>query len=130
MTRVVVLFAALLVWGAHAQSTNSLPSTNPPPTHIISTNTLASQAASSALQSEALSTASISSIQLRPEKANEIEKGKLVLGGISVQVIKTHRPLQLFNPLAPPQYGSPEDNVVRDMNTGRVVGLKFFAISF
>ncbi len=63
-------------------------------------------------------------------KPNEITAGKLVLSGIVVEAVKTGQPLQLLNPFAPPEYGSPEDNVVRAAIGGKVVGLKFFNIRF
>jgi hypothetical protein len=67
---------------------------------------------------------------LQPEKPNEIKLGRLVYSGILVQLTRTDDPLQLFNPAAPAEYGSPEDNIVRDPITGRISGLKLFSISF
>ena len=63
-------------------------------------------------------------------KPNEIVKGRVTYSGIAVQVAKTGKPLQLINPAAPPQYGSPEDNVMRDPTSGRVSGWKLFSIRF
>jgi hypothetical protein len=63
-------------------------------------------------------------------KANEIVRGKVVYSGVAVQVVKTRAPLQLVNPAAPPQYGSAQDNVLRDPITGRSEGLKFLSIRF
>jgi hypothetical protein len=65
-----------------------------------------------------------------PAKPNEILKGNLSYSGSAVQAVKTRRPWQLLNPAAPPQYGSPEDNVARDQINGRVTGLKVFQIRF
>lgn len=65
-----------------------------------------------------------------PAKPNEILKGKISYNGSAIEIIKTRRPLQLLNPLAPPQYGSAEDNVARDPINGRVTGLKVFQIRF
>ena len=47
-----------------------------------------------------------------------------------MELIKTHNPLQLINPLAPAKYGSPEDNVMRDPAQGKILGLKFLSIKF
>ena len=63
-------------------------------------------------------------------KPNEIVARHVTYSGVAVQVLKTDNPLQLINPLAPPKYGSPEDNVMRDTFTGRVLGLKIFSIRF
>ena len=71
-----------------------------------------------------------SALVLTPLRPNQIVKGNTVLSGIGVEVYKTRRPLQLLNPLAGPEYGSPEDNVMRDPINGRVTGLKLFAIRF
>jgi len=65
-----------------------------------------------------------------PAKPNEILKGKLSYSGSGVEAFKTKHPWQLLNPLAPPQYGSAEDNVARDPINGRVTGLKVFQIRF
>lgn len=67
---------------------------------------------------------------LRAPKANEIFRGKLAYSGVAVEVLKTRHPLQLLNPLAPAEYGSPEDNVARDAINGRVIGLKLFSVHF
>ena len=66
----------------------------------------------------------------RPEKANEIRKGNVIYSGVLVQIAKARNPAQLINPAAPSQYGSAEDNVARDLMTGRALGLKLFAIRF
>jgi hypothetical protein len=63
-------------------------------------------------------------------KPNEIRTDGVTYSGILVELSKTDDPLQLFNPLAPAEYGSSEDNVARDPITGKVSGLKLFAISF
>jgi hypothetical protein len=63
-------------------------------------------------------------------KPNEIVRGKVVYSGVAVQLVKTSNPLQLINPAAPPQYGSAEDNVLRDPTTGRAAGLKFLSLRF
>jgi hypothetical protein len=63
-------------------------------------------------------------------KLNEIVKGNVTYSGIAVQVIKTDNLLQLVNPLAPPKYGSGEENVMRDPATGRGAAWKLFSIQF
>ncbi len=71
-----------------------------------------------------------SAFVLQLPKPNEIVVGKLTYSGIAVAAVKTGKPLQLLNPLAPPEYGLPEDNVVRDPITRNVSGLKIFSIRF
>ena len=76
-------------------------------------------------------------------KPNEIMQGHLIYSGIAVQLVKTRKPLQLINPLAAPEYGSPEDNLMRDpirglpenniMDAplkGEAAGWKLFSIRF
>ena len=76
-------------------------------------------------------TSRTSTITLKPPpRPNEIVKGNVTYSGISVAIVKNGHPLQLLNPMAPPEYGEPEDNVVRDINSKKVTGLKFFAIRF
>jgi len=64
------------------------------------------------------------------QKPNEVAGEKAIYSGIGVQLAKTDNPLQLINPVAPAEYGSSEDNVVRDPVSGKVSGLKLFAIRF
>jgi hypothetical protein len=61
---------------------------------------------------------------------NEIVKGNFAYGGIAVAAFKTDNPLQLISPFAPEKYGSGEDNVLRDLKTGRTSGCKLFQIQF
>ena len=68
-------------------------------------------------------------INLAELKPNELPAGRFIISGISVEAVKQRNPLQLINPLAPPQYGSPDDNMVRDPTSHRT-GLKIFAIRF
>jgi hypothetical protein len=63
-------------------------------------------------------------------KPNEIVKGKITYSGIAVQMLITAHPLQLVNPAAPVRYGSSEDNVLRDLFSGKAAGLKIFSIRF
>lgn len=67
---------------------------------------------------------------LREEKPNEIKRDNVSYSGIFVELSKTDQPLQLINPGAPPEYGSTEDNTVRDPINGEVSGLKLFSIQF
>jgi hypothetical protein len=66
----------------------------------------------------------------RSPRANEIFHGNIVYSGVAVQVVKAHNPLQLFNPAAPPQYGSAQDNLDRDPTSIRTFGLKIFSLRF
>jgi hypothetical protein len=63
------------------------------------------------------------------EKPNEMKRNGISYSGILVQLVKTDKPLELINPAAPPEYGSSEDNLVRDPHTDRD-GLKLFSIQF
>jgi hypothetical protein len=66
---------------------------------------------------------------LRPDKPNEFRRNGLTYSGILVELAKTDKPFELINPAAPAEYGSSEDNVVRDPVSGRE-GLKLFSIQF
>jgi hypothetical protein len=104
------LFGAVL--GANAQSTNDVSlgkETPKAPAPVMGT---------------------LTNFVFRLGTPNESVKGKLVLNGSVVEIAKTRQPLQLLNPFAPPQYGSPEDHIVRDPINGRVTGLKLFSLSF
>lgn len=69
-------------------------------------------------------------VVVRQTKPNEMKLGSVTCDGIAVQLVKTDNPLQLINPAAPAQYGSPEQNVARDPMNGKVTGLKLFAVNF
>ena len=114
----------LLLSGACAvqgQSTNApikvVPVTNSPP----------SQAGQSMEAQTALG--GLHGMNLTELKPNELPAGRFIISGIAVEAVKQRNPLQLVNPLAPPQYGSPDDNIVKDPTSHRV-GLKVFAIRF
>lgn len=113
MKRLLMLFTVVLVFRATAQPTNA-PAPGPSPT-------LSFQAQAAARESPAT---------LKEVKPNEIVSGKVTYSGIAIEAIKTGRPFQLLNPAAPAQYGSPEDNLVRNPINNRIVGLKFFAVRF
>ena len=71
------------------------------------------------------------SLELRQEKPNEIRHNGLTYSGILVEMAKTDNKLQLINPAAPPEYGTAEDNEVRDPNTGGARGFEIlFSIGF
>ena len=66
---------------------------------------------------------------LQSEKPNEIKRNGVTYSGILVELAKTDKPWELLNPAAPPEYGSSEDNVVKDANGGQR-GLKLLSIGF
>jgi len=107
---------------AQAQSTNApllkLPLTNAPPTGT-------GQSLEAQTTGEGLS-----GLNLTELKPNEVARGKFLYSGIGVELFKKGKPFQLINPLAPVQYGSPEDNIVRDPPLGKVRGFKLFSIRF
>ena|SRR3974390_784858 len=120
-------FLVLLLFLCGALAANA-QSTNAPTVNSAATNSVARQSGQ-ALQVQT-GEKGLSSITLNELKPNEIAKGRFLYSGISVEVVKKRNPLQLINPLAPAEYGSPEDNVVRDPINGRGTGLKIFAIRF
>jgi hypothetical protein len=67
-----------------------------------------------------------------PEKPNEVTLGKHTYSGVAVQLVKTKNPLQLINPLAPPEYGYGHENLDRDVITRKVHygAFKIFSVSF
>jgi len=68
----------------------------------------------------------------KKSQPNTITRKGFTFSGIAVQMIKTRKPLQLVNPLAPAAYGSGRDNFVaeREPITGRRLGWKFFSFEF
>jgi opacity protein-like surface antigen len=133
MKTLLALYVVLATLAAEAQSTNA------PQPQAVSTNnvttggntTTGAGVDKSSLKASSSATASRFNLEPQPTpKPNEIVKGNVTFSGSAVEVVKTKRPLQLLNPLAPPQYGSPEDNVARDPANGKVTGLKIFAIKF
>lgn len=69
-------------------------------------------------------------LEVTPQAVNEVTLGDITYNGIAVQVFQDTSPLQLVNPLAPAEHGDGEQYVTRDSVTGKVVGLKFFAVNF
>lgn len=66
----------------------------------------------------------------KAETCHRVETPRGSVSGIAVAVVQADNKLQLLNPAAPPEYGSPEDAVVRDPISGKVSGLKILAIEF
>src|SRR4051794_11506853 len=65
-------------------------------------------------------------LELRP---NEVRFDRYVLSGILVEIANTKNPVQLLNPYAPPEYGSVEDNFLRDLLGREKPGLKIVSFS-
>ena len=61
---------------------------------------------------------------------NQIISGGFIYSGIMVQLIRADNPLQLINPAAPARYGYAEQNLSRDLITGRANGLRLFSVRF
>ncbi len=114
----------LLLAGAFAVQAQS---TNAPLKLVPVTNAVPSQTGQSLEAETALG--GLQGLSLNELKPNEIAAGRFVFSGIVVEAVKKGNPLQLVNPLAPPQYGSPDANIVRDPTWHRT-GLKLFAIRF
>jgi len=118
MKTLVSLLAFMAALAAAAQTTNT------------SATKVTAAKASGSVKAIEHGGSSTTVIALEQPKPNEIVKGKITYSGILVTAAKTGHPLQMVNPLAPPEYGLPEDNAVRDPANGRVLGLKFFALKF
>jgi hypothetical protein len=67
---------------------------------------------------------------LQPEKPNVISGRRFTFSGVTMQAVKLKNPLQLLNPLAPPEYSADLDNISWEPTTGKVTGLKFLSIKF
>src|SRR5215831_17149869 len=63
-------------------------------------------------------------------KPNQMTIGRTEASGILVEAVKTRSFLKLLNPFSPPTNSTVEDNVTRDISTGKVTGIKFFAVRF
>jgi hypothetical protein len=131
MKTLLALFLLLVSLAAHAQSTNA-----PQPQTVSTNNAITNNATTGGPDKSILNTVSSSSVSRfnlelpTAAKPNEIVKGNVTFSGSAVEAVKSKKPFQLLNPLAPPQYGSPEDNLARDPINGKVTGLKIFAIKF
>jgi hypothetical protein len=113
MKTILVLCGLLVAYTASAQSSNAPAASGGPSAGTQITGTRAE-----------------TTVGLELAKPNEIVKGDFTLSGILVEAVKTRRPFQLLNPLAPVQYGVPADNIVKDPINGKVTGLKFFCVRF
>jgi hypothetical protein len=69
-------------------------------------------------------------VTTKTEKINEVVDDGITYSGIAVAMVNADNELQLLNPVAPEEYGTAEDSVVRDPITGKVSGLKIFSIRF
>jgi hypothetical protein len=94
------------------------------------TPTNATGAISESLITELAKPAPIVTITPIEPKPNEITIGKTEVTGILIEAAKTRPRWKLINPFSPPANSSVEDNVNRDISTGKVDGLKVFAIKF
>jgi hypothetical protein len=126
MKSLLCLSLLLATIAAKAQPTNAPAS--PPATNSV--QPLQVQTTKGAEAIFALPKSAENVLTLKVPAANEIIRGRITYSGIAVEAAKVGNPLELLNPLAPVEYGSPEDNVVRDPINGRVRGLKIFAIRF
>jgi hypothetical protein len=135
MRSTFIFIIALLAASASAASTNAPPATNALANALALTAAPAATNAPAGTMAESLiseayrakSQGSLLSLELRP---NEIKVGRLTLDGVAIELAKADNPLQLLNPFAPPQYGSPEDNVFRSPVDRKVSGLKVFELKF
>ena len=50
--------------------------------------------------------------------------------GVIPRAVRGGNPLQMLNPIAPAKYGTAEQSVVLDPDTGKWKGIKFFEILF
>ena len=142
MKHLALLLVAVTAFAANGQSTNpptgkpvlAKPVVAPSAEHLLNlaTNTINAAAVPNAVPQ--VSELDLSEVALHLKtyepRAYEVKWGKLALSGIAVEAAKARNPLQLLNPAAPAQYGSPEDGVVRNPTTGRVSGLKLFCLAF
>jgi hypothetical protein len=139
MKSLFVLLPLLAALSAHGGTTNSPNSPTKTGSALvertvtpIALQTPAPGPTTNSLQSqfEAAARAQEGTVTFAPLKANEIQVGNLTYSGIVVQGVKTRKPWQLINPAAPPEYGTPEDNVTRGPIHRRVIGLKIFELRF
>lgn len=66
----------------------------------------------------------------KAETVDRVRTDGVTMSGIAVAAVRAENKLQLLNPMAPEEYGSSENNVVRDPINGKVTGLKILAIEF
>src|ERR1700761_686797 len=88
-----------------------------PPDHSVKTDTSANSNKDIVVVSKAPLTGSIAG-------------HKVVYSGAAVQVARSTHPLQMFNPLAPEEYGDGHQNLDRDIITGKPTGFKLISVDF
>jgi hypothetical protein len=98
--------------------------TNAPPTNTVGTVT---QSLITELPKPSPTTTIITPVEPKPD---QMTVGKAEVAGIFVEAAKTRPRWKLINPFSPPANSSVEDNVNRDITTGKVNGLKLFAVKF
>ncbi|HMP83773.1 MAG TPA: hypothetical protein PKA41_13830 [Verrucomicrobiota bacterium] len=64
------------------------------------------------------------------QRYDSVANDGYIYTGIVIQLVLAPQPLQLVNPLSPPEYGNGEQNLSLDPMTKRPMGLNLFAISF
>src|SRR5262245_50880660 len=69
-------------------------------------------------------------LTLEERPLNEIRLGDFVYSGILIEAFRAENPLQLISPFAPPEYGSPDDNLVLDPILKKPIGLRLFSFRF
>jgi transketolase C-terminal domain/subunit len=99
---------------------------------VVGAGVTLTQAATKAdqLDSEAVRRVEKNLVVKKTERINRITEHSVTYGGIAVAAVKAKNKLQLLNPVAPEEYGTAEDSVVRDPVTHNVSGLKIFSIKF
>jgi hypothetical protein len=149
MKKLSVLLFSLVVIGAAAQqacaedsresqSSNRLAKASSPSSSVGKTNDIAVVGAAAqptragdlleSQLSDRLAKANL--LSLSEWNPNEIVTRNFAYSGIAVAAFKTDNLLQLVSPFAPEKYGSGENNVLRDLKTGRTSGWKLFQIQF
>lgn len=104
----LLVSAALLGWGARAESTQT----------------------SEWLEAQTARHVRETPLTLDENKPNTIRAGRVSYSGIVVEAIKVENPLELLNPAAPAEYGAAEENFIRNPAERRMTGLKIFSIEF
>jgi hypothetical protein len=138
MKMIYILLASFAVISIQAQSTQSKSNAPvaapsqiaPAPATQPATSPAPSEMADPALQAQIDRYAPRATLVLREPKPNEIDTKRFTFSGILVQIGLTDNLLQLINPAAPAEYGTAEDNLLRDPIRGQPSGLKLFAIQF
>jgi len=64
------------------------------------------------------------------DTVNRVLGVNLRTDGVIPRVFRARHPLQLINPLAPPEYGNGLDNVTTDPQSGQANGIRFIGLKF